>query len=68
MDITIEYKAIYACAPFSTNSKIYPAGMYSFEENRFAATLLHVDGLQPLSITDWNKDKSFSTDTEKDTL
>lgn len=49
------YKATRYTTPFSVNNKIYLPGMYSFEEGRFAATLINEDELEPLSINEWNK-------------
>lgn len=55
----LDYIAKTYTTPFSVNRKIYPAGTYSFETDKFASTLLHADGLLPMLITDWNKGKSF---------
>jgi hypothetical protein len=56
------YKAKRYTVPFSVNSKIYLPGMYSFEEGKFAATLINEDGCEPLSINEWNK-RSRKIDT-----
>lgn len=49
------YKAKRYATPFSVNGKIYLSGMYSFEEGKFASTLMNEDGYEPLSLNEWNK-------------
>jgi hypothetical protein len=56
------YKAKRYTAPFSVNGNIYLPGMYSFEENRFAVTLVNEDGCEPLFLNEWNK-RSRKIDT-----
>jgi hypothetical protein len=49
------YRAKQYTEPFSVNGKIYLPGTYSFEEHKFATTLMNDDESEPLSISDWNK-------------